>query len=296
VSDLRLAEQIADGLGLDLTADGPAPGGQGRTFYGRLAGRPVAVKWGLDPDLPEKIPYVAAQAGELRRRGCPVPAVIACGRLDEARYAWVMERLPGKSADRLDAVLLGQLVSLIGRMAGAPARPHRRHDDGYDWVPGVVFDDDAGWWRTAAGMGPDVVRFCRRLRAWVGSERPAARHDYVHLDLNLSNVLVAGGRITGIVDLETLGVGDRAVDVATLAFDWLWLERAGRGGQAPDAFRTLVALGHEVSTPAGWRTAVAYLLIARLGWRSDHEMAIDPMDEFPVCEDFLDAVERSEDS
>ena len=39
----------------------------------------------------------------------------------------------------------------------------------------------------------------------------------------VSNVLISGGRLTGVIDTEILGVGDRAIDVARLAFEWHWL-------------------------------------------------------------------------
>jgi hypothetical protein len=47
----------------------------------------------------------------------------------------VLERLPGESAVRLDDALLGEVVALIGRLAGAPAGPHR--NDMASWVPAV---------------------------------------------------------------------------------------------------------------------------------------------------------------
>ena len=90
-------EWLGERLGLALTAGRPTGNGQGRTYYADLAGTPVVVKWGLDPDLPEKLPYVAGQVPELHRRGIPVPWILAHGRLDDHSYGWVLERLPGRS-------------------------------------------------------------------------------------------------------------------------------------------------------------------------------------------------------
>jgi hypothetical protein len=327
----RVVPAIGAALRLTLVADRPADGGQGRTFFAwlcgppadhrhrldghpadhrhRLRGKPVVVKWGLDPDLPEKIPYIAAQIPELVRRGCRVPAVIAHGALGPQAYAWVQERLPGEPATTLDDVLIAELVQLIRRMAGAPAGPHR-NDMAY-WVPAVVFDDMAGWWQAAAAMDPAAARFCRRLRAWVGPELPEPAHDYVHSDLNLSNILVADGRIAGLIDAENLGVGDRAIDIARLAFEWLRLRRVASAGLAsaglapaglapaglapaglaPAGLGKLIAFGREVTSPAGWRTAVGYELIGELGWRSEHIVQPRPMQLLPVCEDLLDALD-----
>jgi hypothetical protein len=133
---------VGERLGLALTAGRPTGGGQERTYYADLAGTPVVVKWGLDPDLPEKLPYVAGQVSELRRRGIPVPRILAHGPLGGHRYGWVLERLAGARPTVFDEALFGDLIGLITRMAGAPPGPHR--NDMGQWVPAVVFEDEAG--------------------------------------------------------------------------------------------------------------------------------------------------------
>jgi Phosphotransferase enzyme family len=280
---------VAERLGLALTAARPTGGGQGRTYYADLAGTPVVVKWGLDPDLPEKLPYIAGQIPELLRRGIPVPRILAHGPLDDDSYGWVLERLPGAPATVLGEALLGDLIGLIARMATAPPGPHR-NDLGH-WIPAAVFEDAAGYWRTAMAMGPEVAGFCQRLRAWAGrppSGRPPG-HGYVHVDLNLSNILVRDGYLSGIIDTEHLGVGDRCVDLARLAFEWHWLARSGTGGLAADGMGRLAAFGRALSGDAWWRVAVAYELISRVGWRSEHHTGIEPHSWLPACAEFLDA-------
>src|SRR5262245_49513953 len=130
---------VAERLGLALTAGRPTAGGQRRADYAELAGKPVVVKWGLDPYPPGQLPYMAGQMPELRRRGIPVPRILAYGPLDGHSYGWVLERLPGAPATVLGEALLGDLIGMITRMAGAPRGPHR-NDLGY-WVPAAVFED-----------------------------------------------------------------------------------------------------------------------------------------------------------
>jgi len=281
---------VGERLGLALTAGRPTGNGQGRTYYADLAGTPVVVKWGLDPDLPEKLPYIAGQIPELHRRDIPVPRLIAHGPLGEHSYGWVLERLPGTRPTVFGEALFADLMGLIARMAGAPRGPHR-NDMGY-WVPAVVFEDAAGWWRTAMAMGPEAAGFCRRLRAWTGhpsSSERAPDHGYVHADLGLGNVLVRAGRLTGVIDTEHLGVGDRCIDLARLAFEWHCQARTGTRALAADGTGRLAALGRALSGGAWWRVAVAYELISRIGWRSEHHGPIDPYRELPACADFLDA-------
>jgi hypothetical protein len=50
----------------------------------------------------------------------------------------------------------------------------------------------------------------------------------------------------------------------------------------------LAALGRALSGDAWCRVAVAYELISRIGWRSEHHDPIDPRSELPACTEFLD--------
>ena len=105
------------------------------------------------------LPYLLGQEPELRRRDIPVPRILAHGPLDRRGYGWVLERLAGTRPTVFDEALFGELMELVDRMAGAPPGPHR--NDLRSWVPAVVFEDLAGWWRTAVAMGPEAAGFCR---------------------------------------------------------------------------------------------------------------------------------------
>jgi hypothetical protein len=264
-----------------------------------MSGEPVVVKWGIDPDLEEKIPYVAGLVQPLRDRRCRIPRIIAHGALggrvgspDWLGYAWVQERIPGVAAAGLPDALLSDLLALIERLADAPPGAHR--NDLGAWVPGVVLDDDAGWWHNARAISVEADRFCSRLRAWIGqpglARYPEGGAGYVHCDMNLSNVLVLDGRLSGLLDAEHMGVGDRAIDVARLACEWYVLARDGADGLAPGGLGRLVDYGLEVGGPDGWRVAVGYELIGRLGWLSDTGVQPDPAGELSTCEEFFEAL------
>ncbi len=332
----ELPERFERALGVSLTDVSSTGAGQGRSCFARLAGQDVVVKWGLDPDLVEKIPYIAGQVQLLRHRDCQIPRILAHGLIGgEARdgeaggggaggggaggggaggggaggggagaaggawlgYGWVQERLPGVAATVLDDMLLADLLALITRLAGAPPGTHR--NDLGAWVPAVVFDDDAGWWRNACAIGPDVAAFCQRLSGWIGrpslARYPAFGSGYVHCDLNLSNILVRdtvrGGRLSGLVDVEHMGIGDRGIDVARLAAEWYTQATEGVTGLARDGLARLVEFGLEVSGPDGWRVAVGYELISRLGWCSGEAAPAAPAPAaLPLCAGLLDAI------
>jgi hypothetical protein len=295
-SGTALPERLERALGIGLNDVRSTGAGQGRAFFATMAAAEVVVKWGIDPDLEEKIPYVAGLVKPLRDRRCRIPRILVHGALggragaaDWRGYAWVQERLPGAAITLLDEVLLSDLVDLITRLDRALPGAHR--NDLGAWVPGVVLDDDAGWWRNARAMGKDAASFCDRLSTWIGrptiDSYPAFGPGYVHCDMNLGNILVADGRLSGLVDAEHMGVGDRGIDAARLAVEWYRLASHGVTGLATGGLARLAEFGSEVSGSAGWRIAVGYELIGRLGWRSDTGAPPDP-DALPVCAGFLD--------
>ena len=55
--------------------------------------------------------------------------------------------------------------------------------------------------------------------------------DYANNDLNLSDILTNGQRITGVVDWDEFGLGNRALDLTALAFD-LRARRRSRPGRS----------------------------------------------------------------
>jgi hypothetical protein len=273
---------IAAALGVRLEDARPVPGthGQQRTFLARWDGEPVVAKWGLDEDLPAKLPYVAAQVPELRRRGIPAAPVLAHAPMPGGGYAWLQPLMPGRPGTPAPA-LRSALLDLLDRMRDAPPAPHR--SDHNVWVTAVVRDDLAGYWANAETLGPTAAALGTRIRTWATRRPPPPpAHDYVHIDLNLGNVLVEADTIVGLIDLENLGVGSRTVDAARLAWEW---HTAGAPG-----LDTIIAYGHSCQGEAGWRYAVAHEAACRLGFRSEHTLDLDPATQIAATASFFDAV------
>jgi aminoglycoside phosphotransferase (APT) family kinase protein len=126
-------------------------------------------------------------------------------------------------------------------------------------VANVLFDDWDEVWadapRACAAAGP----LCARLRRWLqpvwGLRLPPA--DYAHNDLNLSNILADGARITGVVDWDGFGLGSRALDLIALAID------CEQGGDHAAADRLLTRAA-QVAGRDGLRCLVSYRIIGGL--------------------------------
>jgi hypothetical protein len=170
-------------------------------------------------------------------------------------------RLPGGPVDVVTAGLLDQAIALNERQAHALA--------GHPDIPALhlhLTSDGPGFCR----HGPlrDFSDRTRRLDRWITSV--GARHpdtldgdDAVHFDFHPGNFLADGGRITGIVDWDGAGRGDRRFDLVTLRFG---LPGRSAGPEVTGQLdRLLDAFPAEVLTPMG-----AHLSLRMADWAIRH--------------------------
>jgi len=120
----------------------------------------------------------------------------------------------------------------------------------------VLFEGWEHWCEQAEQAAPETAR---RLRSFL---EPTRNHrlpvsDLVHGDLNLTNVLVGGGEISGVVDWDHLGLGSRAVDLTSLLFDWQRLRLADEDAAASGGGERLVRRIVEIAGEDGLRCTVA---------------------------------------
>jgi aminoglycoside phosphotransferase (APT) family kinase protein len=181
---------------------------------------------------------------------------LACP-LDDELYVVAEERLPGSPLQALDATRLAELSALVELQADAGLPADERNFAAYE--ANVLFD---GWdhvWRDAERASPAAARLCSRLRRWLvpvwGCRLPAP--DFAHEDLNLSNVLSDGTRITGVVDWDEAGLNSRAIDLTTLAFE---CRRLGRDEAVEPILERVIGIAGE----EGLRCHVAYRAIGHL--------------------------------
>jgi aminoglycoside phosphotransferase (APT) family kinase protein len=214
----------------------------------------------------EKARWCAAHLPALGARGYPVPAILWHGMISAEWQVTVQNRLPGRSLVTLDGPMLEEALRLVELQAGAGIAAEGRDFAGY--VANVLFDDWDEVWADAPSACAAAGPLCARLRRWLepvwGLRLPPA--DYAHNDLNPSNILTDGSRITGVVDWDEFGLGSRALDLIALAFD---CERFG--GHA--AAGRLLARAAEVAGGDGLRCLVSYRAIAWLAFSSHERQA-----------------------
>jgi aminoglycoside phosphotransferase (APT) family kinase protein len=256
----EVAALLARVLGEPVTGGPPlTPGWRSRTTwaaYGERAGS-LVVKARCGERPYEKTAWCAARLPLLAARGYPVPAIIWHGMVRDDWHVTVQNRLPGHPLTTLDGRLLAELLRLVERQADAGIPAGHRDFTGY--IANVLFDDWDEVWADAARAGGAAGPLCARIRRWLrpvwGLRLPPA--DFAHNDLNLSNILTDGERITGVVDWDEFGLGSRALDLVVLALDCQEL------GADAAADRLLAAAASAVGS-AGLRCLVSYRALASL--------------------------------
>ncbi|MFC6162178.1 phosphotransferase [Kribbella jiaozuonensis] len=199
--------------------------GVGLTFVGRAAAGEVGagfVRWpdGRDGVLTrgfgslDDLRRTARVLDAARSGGLPVPQYQLLTEVMDG-VAVVQERLPGWPPEVVDRALLEAMIALTDRFAGLGADLP---------VPSMyLLESGPGFC-----LHESLLRYdgrTRRLLDWVrevGRDEPSGMtgDDLVHLDFHTGNVLVdEAGELTGIVDWDGIGRGDRLFGLVTLRFD-----------------------------------------------------------------------------
>jgi aminoglycoside phosphotransferase (APT) family kinase protein len=217
-----------------------------------------------------KTQWCASHLPALGARGYPVPAILWHGMISAQWHVTVQNRLPGRPLHALDGPLNGPKLDALLRLVELQADAEIPTGD-YDftgYVANVLFDDWDQVWADAAGACAAAGPLCARLRRWLqpvwGLRLPPV--DYAHNDLNLSNVLTDGARITGVVDWDGFGLGSRALDLVALAVDY---EQRGDRSAAD----LLLARAAQVAGDDGLRCLVSYRIIGGLAVFSHERQA-----------------------
>ena len=209
-----MVDALRDATGTRLIVEGAAPGGQVGAAYVRWPdGRHSVLTWrprGTLADLVE--PTAAVEA--LRRRGYPAPRTQLVEQVGDAVVV-VQELLPGRVVTHLSGDLFQQALALNALQDGRSPivwifRPASCTSRGL--APGSACTNRSPSTATVAAG-------CCHGYATCGAEQSEmVADDVAHFDFQPSNMLAADGRLTGIVDWDGAGRGDRRLDLVTLRF------------------------------------------------------------------------------
>jgi phosphotransferase family enzyme len=168
------------------------------------------LKWrASDPErlLGAREPVAAARA-----RGWPAPEWLATGQAPTGEASVVQEFIDGRTPPRLDDFVAEQMTRILGLQEAM--FPGAAGGWGH-WAAGVVFEDWDGLRdRVSSGVpgGRQIVAAVDAIAEACPPE-PLSSQDLVHGNFNLANTIATPGRLW-VVDVEALGAGPRAYDLA----------------------------------------------------------------------------------
>lgn len=112
---------------------------------------------------------------------------------------------------------LQQLLALNDLQVGQAIS---QEQDWSSYVVKVVFAGESGWADTLRQHSAATRDVLGRLERLVAGKHGSIKNagDIVHGDMNPDNVLVYDGQISGIVDWDAAGCGDRTLDLTGLLF------------------------------------------------------------------------------
>lgn len=265
-----LLERINRKHGTDLKLRGRYVQGENQGAYAvaDASGALFVLKWQVKAAMLSRLERARLIAERLIKLGVPAPRYGLIGSFPEGTTYWLQTALPGSPpADlRLSPLHVRQLLELNERQAGQALSAEQ------DWswyVRAVVFAGESGWADTLQRHSPETRDLLGRLeRVTAGREDSVSRTgDLVHGDLALGNVLVVGEQVTGVVDWDAAGCGDRALDLSKLLFysyeNWPMYENRS----LQDVLRERIA---DISGPDALVVYLAYNTLAQLDWSIRH--------------------------
>ena len=177
----------------------------------------AVLKWHPLASTRRELDGTAALVARARARGWPTPAWLAWG-LDGRRRPYVLaELVAGEHLEAMDDAALDALLAVLERQRGL-AGPVGSDRVGDAWR--AVFLDGSAWRAALRRQSPEALEageaIARRAAPFRDIQLPGA--DLVHMDFGPHNVLFRDGKVAAVVDLEGVGRGPVAIDVATLLF------------------------------------------------------------------------------
>ena len=257
----ELLGRINAALGVDYQLQGRFATGENHGAY-KLedsAGTPLVLKWHDQLDILPRLLRARAVTARFRELGVPVPTYLHIGTREGLVY-WIQTALPGQPPDDLSISQVQGLLDWNEQQAGQAISSEQ------DWswyVRAVVFHGESGWITSLKSYSAETWALLGRLeRLTAGKDTRVSRSaDLVHGDLGPYNVLVAAGRVSGVVDWDAAGCGDRALDLSKLLF-YLYDQPALRA-----------LLQQQIVHISGDDALVVYLvynILAQLDWSIRH--------------------------
>ncbi|HEY6736082.1 MAG TPA: aminoglycoside phosphotransferase family protein [Candidatus Saccharimonadia bacterium] len=231
---------------------------QGAYLVVDATGARAVMKVSKNPRWADQVKRGKAATDQLRTLGYPVPQYLIIGSADNGSY-WVETELPGGPVQGVPTVnQVTDLLRLIDLQKGQVISEVQ----GQDWVwyiTDVVFRGESGNVRTLMQFSPQtsaVVSEAESLVAGLQGVMPP-KTDLVHGNMNISQVLYTHDTVSGVVDWDQAGYGDRTIDLVGLWYSLL---------EMPSARDIVMQHVLQISTKPAILVYAVDKILARVAW------------------------------
>lgn len=226
-------------------------------------GRKYVLKWNERPSWVRSLQRAQQITNHLGSRGVPVPRYVLVDRYTDEVLYWVQTALPGLPPKPLSLGHAKQLVTLVERQAGQTLHTGSNWSE---YVRAVVFAGHSGWQDSLAQYNAETRAVLSRLTHIVGgiSHTTLRVDDICHGDMGTDNVLTQEATVTGIVDWDAAGEGDRALDLSKLLF------YSYSNDNVSSLLRWHIM---DISGQDAYAIYLAYNILAQLDWSIHHHSA-----------------------
>jgi hypothetical protein len=212
-------------------------------------------------DVTSQISMSARAAAEVDSLAARTPAYKQVEHTPPYGSWYVQELLPGKPAPTPSDRLIGQMITLNDRQAGKAIAGAQ------NWTAKLMDElasDKSGWRSNIRRAGDEGADLVAKVEKFIGGAvHSPTSGDIVHGDFQHYNALVSPtDRLTGYVDWEGAGTGDRSIDTSRLLYDAYVAEREIPGFRAnPETLKMLADKIQDVSGAKALKSYMGYWIL-----------------------------------
>jgi aminoglycoside phosphotransferase (APT) family kinase protein len=221
-------------------------------------GARAVLKTSRNPMWLSQVTRATAATNHLKSVNYPVPTYRASGSTDSGTY-WLLSELPGSLLAKAPTKeQITDVIRLIELQQGQAISELQGQD--WDWyIADVVFQGEDGMVRAMMKFSPDTSALVADIEGLVVGlqNKVLSKTDLVHGDMNINQILFDGQTVSGVLDWDQAGYGDRAIDLVALWYSLM---------NAPEA-RDLV-MDHliKMSDVEAIKIYAAYKMLAIVSW------------------------------
>ena len=241
---------------LDAQYSGGADQGAFRVV--NATGTRAVLKLSRNPMWLTQVQRATVATEHLKALKYPVPAYTTSGSSDNGTY-WLMTEMPGSGTDQAPTPeQTADLIRLIDLQKGQAISELMGQD--WDWyIADVVFQGEGGNVRSLMQFSGDTSALVADVEGMVVGMQTKVlpKTDLVHGDMDLGQVLFEGQAVSGVLDWDQAGYGDRTIDLVSLWYSLM---------QFPESRDLVMKHMLEISDLEAIKIYAAYKMLATVAW------------------------------